>query len=80
MRPAFPCSTGFLKRTGASTDEPQLNYDAGNDKTGSQIRTAQLAFEWMALMNVYPVVLPVNYFFGSFWKQEETGQRFAIYV
>lgn len=33
---------------------------------GSQDRSAQLASEWMALMNVYPVVLWVNYFFGLF--------------
>lgn len=36
---------------------------------GSQDRSAQLALEWMALMNVYPVVLWVNYFFRSFWER-----------
>jgi hypothetical protein len=39
---------------------------------GSHKRTAQLALEWMALMNVYPVVRGVNCFFRLI-----CGRKFA---
>jgi hypothetical protein len=47
---------------------------------GSQKRPAQLAFEWMALMNVYPVVLWVNYFFRSFWEQDCDGNPWSNWL
>jgi hypothetical protein len=64
MRPAFPFPVS-VKRTGASTNEPSLNMmremTDGRAKTHSTICPL-----WLALLNVYPVALPVNPFLRTF--------------
>jgi hypothetical protein len=46
---------------------------------GSHKRTAQLALEWMALMNVYPVVLWVNYFLKALFFQKSFSGHLQVF-
>jgi hypothetical protein len=54
-----------MKRTGASMDEPQLNMKR-KMTDGCAILLNATCLLWMAILNVYPVLSWVNYFFRAF--------------